>query len=117
MAIDDEQKRLAEEFLFSEKKRRSFAKGLFFGDFDEIAYPKGDDGGIVLKVKQFAAENIDPKWIDEHSEIPEKVIKGLGKLGLLGLTIPKEYGGLGLSQFAYCRAMEELAGVCGSTAL
>lgn len=115
--MDEEQKRLAEEFLFSGKKKRSFAKSLFFGDFDPVSYPKKQDAAIAEKVKQFALQNIDPKWIDQHSEIPDSVIVGLGKIGLLGLTIPKEFEGLGLSQYAYCKAMEELARVCGSTAL
>ena len=68
-------------------------------------------------MKQFADEKIDPVWIDRHSEIPEEVVRGLGKMGILSLTIPKQYGGLGLSQYAYCKAMELIAGRCGATAL
>jgi acyl-CoA dehydrogenase family member 9 len=117
MAIDDEQKRLAEELLFSEKRKLSFAKSLFFGDFTPLSYPELDDGGMGDKVKQFAADHIDAQWIDQQAKIPEEVIQGLGEMGLLGLTIPKEYGGLGMSQVAYCKAMEELAKSCSSTAL
>lgn len=117
MAIDEEQKRLAEELLFSQKSKRGFVKSLFFGDFTALPEIVGDDGGMAEKVRQYAQEFIDAKSIDQHAEIPESVIKGLGELGVLGLTIPKEFSGLGLSQFAYCKAMEELAKACGSTAL
>lgn len=120
MALDEEQKKLAEELLSSQPKGKSFAKSLFFGDFEAgkvFPFPKGEEGNIVAEVKQFAEEKVDPKWIDQHAEIPQEVIAGLGKIGLLGLTIPKKYGGLGLSQYAYCRSMEELAARCGSTAL
>ena len=62
-------------------------------------------------------KEIDPDWIDRHAEIPEKVIQSLANLGVLGMTIPKEFGGLGMSQNAYCRTAEAISKRCGSTAL
>lgn len=124
--MDEEQKKLAEEFLFSGDHLPSFAKMLYFGSFDTKRvhpYPLPSDSersetdALIAKLKTFASEHIDPKVIDQNSQIPEKVISGLADMGILGMTIPKEYGGLGRSQYAYCRVTEELAGICGSTAL
>lgn len=124
--LDSEQKKLAEELLFSEKKKPSFAKQLFFGRLDASSvfpYPfptkeeKQEADAYVAKVQKFADEHIDPVKIDKEAKIPQSVIEGLGELGLLSLTIPKEHGGLGLSQYTYCRAMEVIAGKCAATAL
>lgn len=119
--MDEQQRRLAEELLFTEKKAPSFAKRLFFGRIDSSLiqpYPKDEDLSAFLnKVQHFIDTEIDPEWIDRHAEIPHSVIKGLGNLGILGLTIPKEYGGLGMSQQAYCRVAEAVSRKCGSTAL
>ena len=124
--MDDQQRKLAEELLFSEKLHTSFAKRLYFGIFDAprvFPFPRvGDEERLrvddyVSQVKAFTDSKIDPDWIDRHEMIPTDVIKGLGDLGVLGMTIPKEYGGLGMSQYAYCRTMEMIARRCGSTAL
>jgi alkylation response protein AidB-like acyl-CoA dehydrogenase len=124
--MDEEQKRLAEELLFSEKGKPSFAKLLFFGKVDESAlfpFPSektaesAETATFLEKVKDFAETEIDGNQIDREAAIPQKVIDGLGALGVLGVTIPKEYGGLGLSQQVYCKAAELIARRCGSTAL
>src|SRR5204863_5353690 len=44
-------------------------------------------------------------------------IKGLGRLGVLGMTAPKDVGGRGFSQMAYCRVMEEVGARCASTSV
>ena len=49
--------------------------------------------------------------------IPKETIESLAKIGLLGLSIPKEYGGKGVSQYGYCKAIEEVSSRCGSTAI
>lgn len=124
--MDEEQKRLAEELLFAEKKQKSFAKLLFFGEIDSakvFPYPKPTSrekkevDQYLSELKAFTEKSIDPDWIDRHADIPQEVIQGLAKLGMLSLTIPTEYGGKGMSQYAYCRAMEIIASRCGSTAL
>ncbi len=126
MPLDEEQKRLAEELLFSGGQGGSFVKALFFGAFDAekvFPYPDVDSTEkektekLLEKVRKFSRDHIDAKEIDRHSDIPFEVVWGLGKLGILGMTIPCEYGGLGMSQYAYCRVEEELSRVCGSTAL
>lgn len=122
--LDKEQTKLAEELLFSEKKKPSFAKQLFFGKLDRStvfpfpeASSKGEIDAYVEKVKRFVDEKIDPVFNDREGTIPKEVIEGLGELGLLSLTIPKDFGGLGMSQEAYCRAMEVVAARCAATAL
>lgn len=123
--MDEKQRKLAEELLFTGKQKPSFAKMLYFGIFDSsrvFPYPipsleeQREVEEYVEKVKRFAG-TIDPDQIDRESQIPDEVIREMGNLGLLGLTIPKEYGGLGMSQYAYCKAMETLARRCGSSAL
>jgi alkylation response protein AidB-like acyl-CoA dehydrogenase len=123
--MNEEQKRLVEELL-EDKRAPSFAKGLFFGRFDPadiLPYPQTapetqvEVDRFVLEVQRFVEEKIDPDWIDRHAEIPLFVIEGLGKLGVLGMTVPKEFGGLGMSQHAYCKVAEVIARRCGSTAL
>ena len=70
---------------------------------------------MVEKVKEYCRENIDPVQIDREAVIPDSVIKGLGDVGVLGMTISPEHGGLGMSQTNYCRVMEIIGGHCAST--
>lgn len=124
--MEEKQMRMAEELLFSDKPRPSFAKALYFGHFDSkriFPYPqlsaaeKNTSQIFISKLQKFLNEKVDPDWIDRNATIPENVIQGLGELGVLGMTAPKEYGGMGSSQYAYCKVMETLAGRCASTAL
>jgi len=126
MAASEEQMQMAEELLFSGEPKTSFVKRLYFGLFDAhrvFPFPepnaeekkRADD--IVARVRTFAEEHIDPSWIDRNATIPPEVIQGLTRLGVMGLIIPKEYGGLGLSYRTYCQTIETLARRCSSTAL
>jgi alkylation response protein AidB-like acyl-CoA dehydrogenase len=60
---------------------------------------------------------VDPDRIDAEERIPRHVIAGLARMGLLGLTVPAEYGGGGYSHTAYCRVIEHVARHCASTAV
>jgi alkylation response protein AidB-like acyl-CoA dehydrogenase len=75
----------------------------------------GDEA--VARVKKFCLEHIDPVKIDRDAMIPDSVIRGLGEIGVLGMTVKKEHGGQGLSQFNYCRVMEVIGAHCASTAV
>ena len=71
---------------------------------------------LQREIRTFAAREIVPnimKW-DEASEFPLATIKELGKLGLLGVIFPPEYGGAGLGYVDYALAIEELSAVDGS---
>jgi len=124
--MDQEQRKLAEELFFSGPRTTSFAKLLYFGIFDAarvFPYPEPPAAEaarmqqLLDSLDRFLQSEVDPDSIDRQAAIPDHVIKGLGKLGMMGLTIPEQYGGLGMSQYAYCRTMEHVAGRCGSTAL
>jgi alkylation response protein AidB-like acyl-CoA dehydrogenase len=54
---------------------------------------------------------------DESQEFPVQIFKEMGKLGLMGVLVPEEYGGAGLSYFEYKTVIEEIAKVCGSIGL
>jgi acyl-CoA dehydrogenase family member 9 len=121
-----EQKKQAEELLFSGPDHLGFAKSLFFGRFaGQFLFPypqlQGDEKAsveqAVADLKVFAAEQIDAAAIDRNADIPATVIQGLGQLGILGMTAPTEFGGLGFSQRGYCKIMEVIGGHCASTAV
>jgi alkylation response protein AidB-like acyl-CoA dehydrogenase len=70
-------------------------------------------------VREFAEREIKPnvmKW-DEACEFPLATIKELGKLGLLGIIFPTEYGGAGMGYIEYATAIEELSRVDGSVGI
>ena len=48
--------------------------------------------------------------IDREARIPDGVIQGLAELGVLGMTIPREFGGRGSRSMPYCRVMEVIGG-------
>ncbi len=52
--------------------------------------------------------------IDERGEFPSAQVRGMAELGLLGITVPAEYGGAGMDNVAYALAMEEISAGCGS---
>lgn len=74
---------------------------------------------VAQMVKDFAEKHVRPNvmlW-DEAQTFPVDMFKEMGKLGLLGVLVPQEYGGAGLSYFEYIVAIQELAKVCGSVGL
>jgi len=116
---------VAEESRELDWKSKSFMASMFMGDLDmTLAYPfpeqseidrkEGDE--IIEKFEAWAKDNLDGDAIDKAQEIPPHVWKGIAELGLFGIKIPKEYGGLGLSQTNYVRILGAVARYCGSTA-
>src|SRR5436190_12592398 len=74
---------------------------------------------VAHTAKDFTQQYIKPhvmEW-DESQEFPVQLFKEAGKLGLMGVLIPEEYGGAGLSYFEYKTIIEEIAKVCGSIGL
>lgn len=68
------------------------------------------------EIRDFAAREILPnvmRW-DDASEFPSAVVKQLGRMGLMGILLPTEYGGAGLGYVEYVLAVEELSAVDGS---
>jgi alkylation response protein AidB-like acyl-CoA dehydrogenase len=74
---------------------------------------------VAQTAKDFAQQHIKPhvmEW-DESQEFPLHIFKEMGALGLMGVLVPEQYGGAGLSYFEYKTIIEEIAKVCGSIGL
>lgn len=96
----------------------SITKSLFDGHiernlFSPFPQQKEDEKEIVEELlkswSRFSKERVNPSKMDEEGKIPEGIIKEMANLGFLGISIPEEYGGAGLSQWANCQVMEALA--------
>src|SRR5690242_12038975 len=96
----------------------SFGKELFLGRFRlDLIHPhpqptaemraKGD--AFLATLKTFLRANVDPMQIEHDAKVPDEVVRGLFDIGAMGIKIPEEFGGLGLSFLYYNRALE-LAG-------
>lgn len=74
---------------------------------------------VAQTARDFALQHIKPhvmEW-DETQEFPLHIFKQLGQLGMMGVLVPEQYGGAGLSYFEYKTIIEEIAKVCGSIGL
>jgi alkylation response protein AidB-like acyl-CoA dehydrogenase len=118
-----EAREVAEAAREREWKLPSFGRELFLGNFrldlihpqprlDPQAVERGE--GFLLRLRRFLESEVDPLQIERDARIPDEVIDGLKELGALGMKVPEEYGGLGLSQVYYNRALT-LAGACHSS--
>jgi alkylation response protein AidB-like acyl-CoA dehydrogenase len=119
----DEAREVAEAAREQEWAAPSFVRDLFLGTLrmDLIhPYPEQDPAEIARakpfldKLDRFLREKVDADRTDREGEIPEDVIQGLRDLGAFGIKIPREYGGLGLSQLSYMKAIELVSSVDGS---
>ena len=114
----EQSKQVAEASRETEWKQPSFGKELFLGNLRlDLIHPQPplppesvEKGEAFLgRLRTFLEERVDPLQIERDARIPRDVIDGLKQLGALGIKIPEEYGGLGLSQLYYNRALQ-LAG-------
>lgn len=74
---------------------------------------------IAAMVRDFANKHIRPQMMewDESQKFPVELFHKMGELGLMGVLVPGEYGGSGLSYFEYVTVIVEIAKVCGSIGL
>jgi alkylation response protein AidB-like acyl-CoA dehydrogenase len=74
---------------------------------------------IAQMIRDFGAKEIKPKMMewDESQEFPVEVFKKMGKLGIMGVLIPEEYGGAGFGYPEYVTAIAELSKIDGSIGL
>jgi acyl-CoA dehydrogenase family member 9 len=116
----------AEELLFAGPQALGFAKGIFQGHFVAdwvMPYPRipaaqqTELDQTLAEVRQFLNEDLDPVAIDRQADIPRAVIDGLGRVGVLGMTAPVEFGGRGFIQMANCKVLEEIGSRCASTSV
>jgi len=119
----EQSKEIAEASREADWTKPSFGKNLFLGSFQpELIHPqpqtapemreKGD--AFLARLRAFLVEHVDPLQIEADAKIPEAAIDGLKELGALGMKIPEEYGGLGMTQVYYNKALA-LAGTWHSS--
>ncbi|MCX5203867.1 acyl-CoA dehydrogenase family protein [Streptomyces sp. NBC_00237] len=109
-----EARQVAEAAREQDWRKPSFAKELFLGRFrlDLIhphPMPRAEDAqrgeAFLAKLKAFCATEIDSARIEREARIPDETIRGLKELGALGMKIDVKYGGLGLTQVYYNKAL------------
>ena len=114
-----EARQVAEDAREQEWKLPSFGKELFLGNFrldlihpqprlDDAAIEKGER--FLAELKAFLENEVDPLQIERDAKLPDEVVEGLKRIGAMGMKVAEEYGGLGLSQVYYNRALA-MAGV------
>jgi len=95
----------------------SFAKSLFLGEIHEdivFPFPKPDESeqdrvrALIAGLREWAS-TYDPYKTEDDRWIGDDNIAELAQRGLMGLYVPEEYGGQGLSQMGYCRVSEVFA--------
>ena len=121
-ATEKEARDVAESARETEWEHPSFARELYLGRFrlDLIHPHPEEDLEEVARAKPFMdklagfMDRVSSAEIDRTGEIPEAIVQELRDMGAFGIKIPKEYGGLGLSQMSYIRAMELVTSKDGS---
>jgi len=113
-ATEHEARAVAEASRETEWDKPSFVRELFDGKLDlSLIHPfptpdpeeerRGEEW--IGKLERFLRDHVDGEQIEREGKIPAEVIQGLRELGAFGIKIPVEYGGLGLSQRSYGRAV------------
>jgi len=121
-ASEAEARDVAERARETEWTHPSFVRELFLGRFRaELIHPHPlEDPAEAERAKPFMdalrtlLESYDADEVDRTGNIPESDVQALREMGAMGIKIPKEYGGLGLSQMTYVKAMEMITSKCGS---
>ena len=96
----------------------SFARGAFAGELSQdllFPYPSmtPDEAEVVHmlrdSIRRYATDHIDDVEIDATGRIQPEILHALAGMGVMGIIIPEEYGGSGMSVTAYCKILEEIA--------
>jgi alkylation response protein AidB-like acyl-CoA dehydrogenase len=119
-----ESREVAEAARETEWSQRSFARGIWDGrlSLDLIhPHPAPDPEeqqraqGFLTRLEAFVEQNVDGDANDRNGWVPQEVLDGLAELGAFGIKIPREYGGLGLSQLSYNRALMIVSSRCSAS--
>jgi acyl-CoA dehydrogenase family member 9 len=103
--------------LASPEANPSFLKGVFLGElletlvfpFPELETEERESLQMILdSVRRFAADHVDSARFDHDGVFPDNVLAALHDLGVMGLSIPEEYGGFGASTKVYNRVFGEI---------
>lgn len=124
LATELESREVAEQAREQDWEKRSFARALFEGRLDldlihPLPAPDPDEQAraaeFLVVLEDFARNHIDGDANDRDGHVPQEVLDGLAKIGAFGIKTPREYGGLGLSQTSYNRALAIIASRCSAT--
>ncbi|WP_019058781.1 acyl-CoA dehydrogenase family protein [Streptomyces prunicolor] len=116
-----EARQVAEAAREQDWRKPSFAKELFLGRFRlDLIHPhplppdedarRGEE--FLAKLRDFCETRIDAALIEREARIPDEVISGLKEIGALGMKIDTKYGGLGLTQVYYNKALALAGSAC-----
>lgn len=106
-------------------EKRSFMRELFGGRLSlDLVHPHPAQdpeeaaraAPFLERIRRFTEEHVDGDAFDREGWVPQSVLDGLADLGAFGIKVPRRYGGLGLSQTSYNRALAIVASRCASTA-
>jgi acyl-CoA dehydrogenase family protein 9 len=104
----------------------SIGKALFYGEIQEdMVFPfpnfTNDQKALVNEmidaINKFAEGHVKSEKFDQEGKIPDDVVNGLAGLGLCGLAVEEQYGGMNLDYSLYARVFSEVAGIDGSIAV
>jgi alkylation response protein AidB-like acyl-CoA dehydrogenase len=123
---DRKQIEQAQEMLGPDPSTMGAIKNTFWGNFrEELLFPypvnSAEEGAkcdqLLASLDHYLKNEHPSIEIDQKQEIPQWVIQKLFDLGVLGMTIPTQFGGLGLGITSYNRVLERIGRSCGSTAV
>lgn len=115
-----------ETMMGPEPSQMGFIKNLFWSRFrSDLLFPYPEPSReeqercdrLIAELRSYLRDEHPAVQIDQEERIPEWVIERLFDMGVMGMTIPEEYGGLGLGVTSYNRVLELIGSYCGSTAV
>ncbi len=115
-----------EAMLGPEPSEMGFVKNLFWGRFrEDLVFPYPAESraeraacdALLAELEAYLRDEHPAILIDQEQYIPDWCIRRLFEMGVMGMTVPKEYGGLGLGVTSYNRVLELIGRYCGSTAV
>jgi len=125
-ARDQQMIRETETMFGPEPDEMGFIKNLFWGRVrEELVFPypevspeeKAKADALLEELNAYLDTEHPSIQIDQEQVIPDWVIERLFSMGVMGMTVPEEYGGLGLGVASYNRVLEAIGRRCGSTAV
>ncbi len=115
-----------EVMMGPEPETMGFAKNLFWGRFrNDLIFPfpleskeeRAKCNALLVVLEEYLRDEHPSIEIDQEQYIPEWVVQKLFDLGVMGMTVPEEYGGLGLGITSYNRVLAMIGAYCGSTSV